>query len=443
MKILNRNIPAHMVVTISAWLGRVVTVAAGIVMVRMLTITLGVEQYGAFAVLAGLQGWFLLLDFGIGSSLQNHISESRSRGESVNALLMVTLISGVVLGILLSLTISVVSSTVAPLLLKSFSSLDTAGKVRCFTTNGIIYVVVAIGSISSRIWYAEQRGYLSSIIPAAASICSLALVYLVMSLQPDERLFWCVLASGAPSAAMLLVSFIVKTAPAERVSAAELGTVLRPLFFRAFKFWGFALMSAFVLQIDYIVMSQFLQAKEIVAYNITGKVFFIAFFLYSALLSALWPLCTEAAALLKWDALKKNLRNILASGFTIMAIASGVFYLGMPLIVRVLSPAETLVIPPPFILLMGAYYLVRVWSDAYAMVLQSMSYLRPFWLLTPVQAVVSCVLQLFLVPRIGLSGVVIGLLGSFLLTACWGLPYFLRRRMNGYPLAEKPSELSV
>ncbi len=436
MNILNRHMPMHLIVTISAWLGRLVMVVTGIVMVRMLTTTLGVEQYGAFAVLAGLQGWLLLLDFGIGSSLQNHVSESRARGESVSALLEVTLIAGLFLSILLSVTIFAASSFIAPLLLKSFSSLDTAEKISCFTANGIIYVIVAVGSISNRIWYAEQRGYLSSIIPAAASICSLALVYLVMSLQPANRLFWCVVASGVPSAAMLLISFFVKTVSGSKVSASELRGVLRPLFFRAFKFWGFALMSSFVLQVDYIIMSQFLAPKEIVAYNITGKVFFIAFFLYSALLSAIWPLCTEAAALLEWEPLKKNLRRILISGFTIMIIASAIFYWSMPSIVKILAPSEPLTIPQSFILLMGAYFLVRVWADAYSMVLQSMSYLRPFWLLTPFQAAISCALQLFLVPRIGLSGVVIGLLGSYMLTVCWGLPFALRRRMNNRRFAE-------
>lgn len=436
MNIFNTFIPTHLIVTISAWLGRLVMVVTGIIMVRMLTTALGVEQYGAFAVLAGLQGWFLLLDFGIGSSLQNHISERRSRGESVDAFLMVTLVSGGFISVLFSVGLLVSSPYIAPLLLKSFSSLEAAEKVRCFTTNGILFVIVTVGSISSRIWYAEQRGYLSSIVPAVASVCSLGLVYLVMSLQPADRLFWCVLASGVPSAALLLISFVVQTVSGNTVSAAELRGVLQPLFFRAFKFWGFALLSAFVLQIDYIIMSQFLAAKEIVAYNITGKVFFIAFFLYSAFLSALWPLCTEAAARMEWGLLMKNLRNILISGFTIMTIASVVFYWSMPSIVKILAPSETLIIPPLFILLMGAYFLVRVWADAYSMVLQSMSYLRPFWLLTPFQAIISCALQLFLVPRIGLSGIVIGLLGSFLLTVCWGLPFALRRRMNSQHVAE-------
>jgi O-antigen/teichoic acid export membrane protein len=112
----------------------------------------------------------------------------------------------------------------------------------------------------------------------------------------------------------------------------------------------------------------------------------------------------------------------------------------MPQVVNLISPQKGYTIPAMFVLLLGVYYVVRVWTDSLATVLMSMSYLRPFWLLVPVQALLSAVLQWVLIPKLGIYGVVFGIIGSFLLTVSWGLPlaYFRRaeQHLDAVPLAE-------
>ncbi len=54
----------------------------------------------------------------------------------------------------------------------------------------------------------------------------------------------------------------------------------------------FSSLSIIVLQTDYIVMSQ-LSAADIIKYTVTMKIFGLMFFIYTAVLQALWPVCAE------------------------------------------------------------------------------------------------------------------------------------------------------
>ncbi len=55
----------------------------------------------------------------------------------------------------------------------------------------------------------------------------------------------------------------------------------------------FSSLSIIVLQTDYIVMSQKLSAADIIKYTVTMKIFGLMFFIYTAVLQALWPVCAE------------------------------------------------------------------------------------------------------------------------------------------------------
>jgi len=76
------------------------------------------------------------------------------------------------------------------------------------------------------------------------------------------------------------------------------------------------------------------------------------------------------------------------------------------------------------IIIFGFYYLIRIWTDTYAMVLQSVSILKPFWILVPIQALISLFGQIYFVRMYRLNGILYGLILSFLLTVSWGLPYY-------------------
>lgn len=392
---------------------------------------IGTERYAVYAVLGGLQGWYMLADMGIGISLQNHMSEQRARGESSESHLAAAALLSLVLLILFIGLLYLISPWAAPLILKKFTFLSREEQLRDFLVVGVLSICVGIGSTAYKIWYAEQKGYLANIMPAVASVTSMGLIMFIAQSSASDKLFWSMVASIAPLALFPTVAFCVQTAGSFSKIFSLGPEIVTPLLKRAVKFWLFGIMAAGVLQIDYIIMSQFLQPHDIVRYNLGNKIFALIFFVYNAVILALWPVCAEAIACNSWHIVKQVVRRYIAIGFGLVSVATVLFLRFMPDIVALLSPRERVEISANLILLLGIYYLVRVWTDTFAMVLQSMSYLRPFLLFVPLQAALSIVLQWLLGRQLGISGILLGLVSSFLLTVSWALPTVIyKKRRN-------------
>ncbi len=423
------RVPPHLLVAATAWVSRIIIAASGLMIMRILILALGTEQYALYAVLSGLQGWFMLADFGLGNSLQNHISEARAKDSGYDGFVALAVISvGIALLVCVGL-LMLLAPILVPKILPGFAGVAAASKVDYFVVAALLFMTTAVGSLMYRIWYAEQRGYLANLVPAVASLFSLVGVWWCSVSVQEYRFGWMVLASFLPAAlfpALCLLWRSRRISVLLRDASLEKGGILLK---RGAKFWGYALLAAAVLQVDYLIMTQLIPAGQIVIYNITTKFFTIAFMFYSAVLTALWPVCAEAAAQNDWQTIRKFLSRYLCVGGVFVALLTAVFALFMPQILSLLAPQANVTIPVSFILLTGLYIVLRVWCDTYSLVLQSMSYVRPFYLYLPFQAVASGLLQWFLAVRFGLYGIMLGLIASFALTAVWALPYFLRKRM--------------
>jgi O-antigen/teichoic acid export membrane protein len=290
-------------------------------------------------------------------------------------------------------------------------------------------MTTAAGSLVYRIWYAEQRGYLANLVPALASLASLCGVWWISGANLENRFGWMVIASFLPAAllpSLCLLWRIRQLSFLLRNASVNTGNILIK---RAAKFWGYSLLSTAVIQVDYLIMSQLLPADQIVVYNVTTKFFTVAFMLYSAILIALWPVCAEAAAQRDWHTIRKFIARCLCIGGLGVIILTVLLAFFMPRVLALLAPQTNVSVPVPFILLTGLYLVLRVWCDTFSIVLQSMSFMRPFYLYLPLQAAASGLLQWFFTVRFGLNGIMFGLIASFALTAVWVLPWFLRRRM--------------
>lgn len=420
----------HHLVTASAWLSRVVAVGFQLASVRVLTSALGLEQYAVFALLASLAGWYLLADFGVGVSLQNAISEARAMNRPYDALVGLIGASGLVLlgtgGIVLWLAAPAASSY----LLEPFAFLSGTQRLRFFLGSGLIFLSGTVGALVYKVWYAEHRGYLANVMIALSAGLGFAAVTLIAGSNADDKLGWSIVGYLLPSAVLPLAALAARSGPLLWKTGSVGTSAALDLFGRAGRFWVFGLMSALVLQVDYLVISQTLPAQDIAVYNVATKVFGTLFFVFNAALLALWPVLAEALARRQFAEASRRLRRYLLGGLLMMALGSAALAVVMPELTRFLSPRHLVQVPLSLTLLLAVYYLLRVWTDTFAMALQSMSQLRTFWILVPLQAAISVGLQIVLAPRLGLNGVVLSLIASFLLTVVWGLPFALRRHMS-------------
>ena len=375
-------------------------------------------------------GWYSLADMGIGSSLQNHISEKRANGEQYDQLIASSALLGLLYVIFFIVVLVVSSGMLGSVVLRKFDFFSYEQKRSYFVVFGFMSIAASIGGISYRIWFAEQKGYLANLTPAIASVVSFLLVVAVSISTRAHSLFWMLLAGFGPIALLPTTAFILQVAGRARETFRFDAAVVLPLFVRGLKFWLVGVLAAGVLQIDYLVMSQFLQPRDIVTYNLSSKIFLLLFFVYSSLLTAIWPVCAEASAAADWDTLLRHVWKSIAFGFVLVLLGTAVFILFRHQIIAALSPKEIIDVPVGLIMLFGLYYLLRVWCDTFSIVLQSMSYLRPFAIYIPIQAALNITVQILITKGFGVNGVLIGLIISYILTPVWIVPWVVCRRIR-------------
>lgn len=416
-------VPRHVLVAASAWISRIIMAIVQFASIRVLISGLGIEQYAAFALLTALMGWFMLADMGIGFSLQNYISGRRSKSEPYSDYITMAATIAAILLILTILALYLISPYIAPIYLKQFHQITDAEKTRLLFTTGALFIGAALGGISYKIWYAEQKGYFANVFPTVASLLGYAGIIAVNSSSLSDKLLYSLAVFLAPSALIPLGALIVQVTNQLRGGTWAYTTeTFYEISKRAINFWLLLLITSLSLQIDYLVISQFLKPEDIVVYNLSTRISWFILFLYISALTALWPVFSEAIAKGNWPMVKELTKNYLAVGLGFTLFSSLLLVWLMPIVVKFLSPHETIVIPVMFILLLGIYQLIRVWTDTFTMILQSMSDLKPLWIAGPCQAILSIFLQWHLAQSIGLYGIILGNVLSFTLTSAWLLP---------------------
>lgn len=427
-------VPRVWLVAGGGWAGRIVQVLCQLAAVRIMTDDLGTSGYSVFAVLASLVNWFALSDFSLGISLQNHISERRVAEQQADDVALTAMVLALGCVATTALLLFVVGPSIARLLLSGFTFLTPEQRVLAFWAMAFPSIGTALGGVAYRIWFAQHRGYLANLLPALGTIIGTSAVWSLSRLRDAPDLIATTLVFYAPLAALPLA---VLAGMAWRMSRRQRfqPTLVRPLLRRAGSFWLIGISAALVLQIDYVIIAQVLGSEDVVVYNVASKVFALILFVYSALILALWPVCAEALARGDVVEVSRLVRRYIAAGLAFALISGVAFGLLEGWIMATLAPATALHVPLIVTLLLTVYTMVRIWCDTYAMVLQSMNDLAPFWIAVPLQAAFSIALQVAGARLFGLPGVIAGLILCFVLTVAWMLPRRLDSHVDAHAVS--------
>jgi len=415
------RIPRVWLVAGGGWIGRIVQVLAQLVAIRIITDSLGATGYSVFAVLVSLAGWMALADFSLAISLQNFISERRVAGKPYDDLIMTASLLAMGAAIITSLLLLLLGPWLSAQLLGNFSSFSAQDRLLAFWGMTFPAIGTALGGVAYKIWFAEHRGYLSNLLPALGTALGTVGVWIVATAGASHPLPQSVFIYYIPSAVLPLIVLAVmmlRVWARNRATASLAAMLLR----RAARFWLFGLLAASVLQVDFIIMAQVLSSQDIVIYSISSRVFGLVFFVYNALLLALWPVCAEGIAAGRWNQVFRLVRRYLGMGM-LMVLAAGIgFAISRDLIIHILAPTVKVSIPFVVIGLSTLYIAVRIWSDTFSMLLQSMNDLATLWIALPVQSALSIGLQILGAHFAGLPGMICGLIMCFVLTVGWYLP---------------------
>ncbi len=412
----------HLIVA-AAWGSRGVAVASQFLAIRVITESIGVDGYAAFALLVGLQGWFFLADAGLGFSAQNLIAESRVRSADHLGLASVTLIGAALCSLALAPVWWLVTPFLVPRLFSSIHGDGAADLQRFAVVGGWVCLIGSLAQVVTRIWYGLGRGWIAHVVTALGQVVGLIALAAYCRPHPAE----------APDIAIAIALWLGPTAIVPVVIYLALEGVRFPAWLEwrlairqltpgAKGYWTFAAMSACVLQIDYLVLSQVASAEEITRYTIGMKAFGLLFFFFGALVTATGPTLTECLTRGDGSGAFRLVKGLLGFGFSIVALGTVGLVVGMPALVGFLVPDSEIVVGTALILILAAYHALRVWTDSWSQALLSGSILRPFLVIVPVQALVTAAAMLALAPKWGAEGVAAALSIGFLVTAAWWLP---------------------
>ncbi|EEF3092973.1 MATE family efflux transporter [Salmonella enterica] len=420
MKVQLLKIPSHLIVAGSSWLSKIIIAGVQLASISYLISILGEEKYAIFSLLTGLLVWCSAVDFGIGTGLQNYISECRSKNKSYDAYIKSALHLSFIAIIFFIALFYIFSGVISAKYLSSFHEILQDKTRMLFFTSCLVFSSIGIGAIAYKILFAELVGWKANLLNALSyMIGMLGLLYIYyrgISVDIKLSLIVLYLPVGMISLCYIVYRYIklyhVKTTKSHYIA------ILR----RSSGFFLFTLLSIVVLQTDYMVISQRLTPADIVQYTVTMKIFGLVFFIYTAILQALWPICAELRVKQQWKKLNKMIGvNILLGSLYVVGCTIFI-YLFKEQIFSVIAKDINYQVSILSFMLIGIYFCIRVWCDTYAMLLQSMNYLKILWILVPLQAIIGGIAQWYFSSTLGISGVLLGLIISFALTVFWGLP---------------------
>jgi O-antigen/teichoic acid export membrane protein len=421
------RIPPHLWVALSNWVSRAGSVIAQLVCLPLLTTLLKPAEFAAYAIAVSLLTWYQLTDWGVGNTVQNGIVEARALEQEVGPFIAVAgLIGGMTLGIAAGLILPL-ANLLDRMLFSNLHLPTESGIPTMMALSGLMLVCNALGTVAAKILYALQKGVYANLLTLVNSLGFLALLWgVAQNVSPGNVLLASVLAYTGPMAVTGLAALAYLCVRYAHWNWSAISNIFHKIRARAWRFWLFALLAAATLNVDYLIMSRTLVAEEIAAYNVLFRIFWVGMALYSGLLGATWPLFTAMGVRGDRVGVERHVRLYLLIGMTGLLIGTAVAALGLPTLLRWLAPGLSIKISILTLALFSAYIGLRIWTDTYAIALQALSEITVFLKVVPIQASLSISLQWILAKKLGIDGILLGLILSFIFTVAWLLPLKLR-----------------
>lgn len=421
----------HLRVALSNWLSRAGSVTAQLLALPVLTSILTTSEFATYAILISFMAWYQLTDLGFGNSTQNTISELLAQNKSSSHIIATACTLGFSI-LIIGMTALLPLSWILEKHFFAQATFNTSHELsKIIWLSGTLFIGNTLGIISQKILYAINKGINANIINLVNSMIYLLLLWLTIRFgDPQHYLLSCVLAYTLPMGiiGIMTLGWIAYTyAQWNWCYIKQSFITLRG---RAWKFWTFALLAAATLNVDYMIMSQTLNSKDIAAYNVIFRLFWIGMALYSGLLSATWPVFSRMGIQNDINGIVRLIQNYLIVALSIIFLFAIVLLFSMPLILAWITPNLSIQISSTTILLFGVYIALRIWTDTYAAVLQALSDINIFLTIIPIQAAISITMQWVLSKHFGINGILLGLICSFVFTVAWALPLKLKLKLK-------------
>lgn len=389
---------------------------------RVLSNSLTPTDYAMFIIIVGLIGWFALSDFGLGYAIQNAVTTKISARDSAASEILSAYAMLVVITAAIVIALFVFKEPIANLLFAKIAIGTANGRADVFLRSALLLIMAASAAMSTKILYGMHRGYISNSASALAAGVGLAILSMGINSAVD-KVTYAVISLYGPNALICSIFCVAQITQALRGKYKFSSAIFRELARSSRGFFVFYFLAAAVLQIDYLVMSQKVASTEIIQYYTLAKVFSFVSFFNQAILFAAWPKMTAQFGAGTFSQIRALLMNLMLSSGIVTLLATVLILVAKEQLAAFIAPGTALQLRTAVILGFGAVACMRCLTDPFAIFLQSIGRLRPLIFFAAVQAVIGAVLQWFLAGKLGIEGILLALILSFIFTAAWGLPY--------------------
>jgi O-antigen/teichoic acid export membrane protein len=185
-----------------------------------------------------------------------------------------------------------------------------------------------------------------------------------------------------------------------------------------------------IFQSDKLIISSVLGGQAVADFAVIGRLYLLAYGVFSLLLQPLWPAYGEAARRgdLAWVRRTLRLSLVLGCG-TMLACGIGMFFVGGP-VLRLWTRGQQVFVSRHLVLAVTALFVSRAATECQSVVLNSIGVMVPQMLLLGANAVLNIALGLVLAHKFGVVGVAWSFPITALFTSLWGYPWLIHRHLD-------------
>lgn len=378
---------------------------------------LGAERYGAWVTISTAMAWIALADLGLSNSLTNAVSEGYAKENTSLAgdYVAAGFWSLIAIAGLLTTLFFFVWPFVSWDHVFNVQSPESVAEVRpAVAVAFAIFVLNLPFSIVAKIYGAYQEMFIANVWSAVGNILSLAALVIVTRL--NKGLVSLVLAVSGTILLVNIVSAIWLFGYSKRwlVPRVERVTLFRvkKLASQGGMFFLIQIAALILFQTDNLIVAHYLGAAAVTPYSVTWRLFNYTMIFQVLASPSYWPAYAEAFA--RGDrawvrrSFRTNFRFTLASA---SVIAVPLVFFGR-WIIRVW--AGNAAVPPGGLLIaMGIWSLIYGATISQSCVLASAGRLKGQTIYSLVAAATNLFLSIFLVQKMGLTGVIVGTIGAY------------------------------
>ena len=278
---------------------RVMSMLLGFFMVPLTLSYLDNTKYGIWLTLSSVIGWVVILNIGLGSSLQNKLGEAWANGDNKLARTYVSTTYALLIGIIL--IGNIVFWLINPFL--NWAEILNIEKNMLTEINPLVIIVFSfftfrlVSNLITTILAADQRPALSNFIAFLASLLSFGIIY-ILTLTTNNSLILlgsslCVITAVVPFIASIWFFKNDYHTISPSFKFIDFSKI-KILFGQGIQFFLLQAASIILSMTDMIIIVQLYGPDEVVPYNIAFKLFGYVIIFFGILTTPFWAAYNEA-----------------------------------------------------------------------------------------------------------------------------------------------------